>query len=106
MLRAVLPPLIAAYAVFVLMVLRTRRRPVTRPRAAATWLGPRRRGFIRYVAATTAGGYVVFLAIVALFHTWLGEEPDALESAIAEGGLLALAVVASFAVSARLPGRS
>ena len=102
MLRAVLPPLIAAYVIFVLMVLSARRRPVARPRAGAAWLGRRRRGFIRYLAASTAGGYVVFLAIVAIFHAWLGEERDAIESALVEGALLALAVLALFAVSARL----
>ena len=105
MLRAVLPPLIAAYVIFVLMVLFAWRRPVARPRAGAAWLGTRRRGFIRYLTATTAGGYVVFLAIVTIFHTWLGEERDALESALVEGALLALAVLALFAVSARLPSR-
>ncbi|MGH2642061.1 MAG: hypothetical protein ACRDGO_10230 [Actinomycetota bacterium] len=78
-LRAVLPPVIAAYAIFVLMVLSSRRRPVARQRAGATWLGTRRRGFMRYLAATTAGGYVVYLAIVAIFHAWLGAEPDALD---------------------------
>ena len=103
--RAVLPPLIAAYVVFVLMVLSARRRPVGRPRAGAAWLGTRRRGLISYLAATTTGGYVVFLAIVAIFHAWLGGERDALESALVEGALLALAVLVLFAVSARLPRR-
>jgi hypothetical protein len=104
-LRAVLPPLIAAYAIFVLMVWSAWRRPVARPRTGAAWLGTRRRGFVRYLAATTAGGYVVFVAIVAIFHAWLGAERDALESALVEGAFLALAVLALFAVSVRLPGR-
>ena len=103
--RAVLPPLIAAYVIFVLMVLSARRSPVARPRADTAWLGTRRRGFTPYLAATTAGGYVVFLAIVAIFHAWLGAEHDALESALVEGALLALAVLAVFIVSARLPRR-
>jgi hypothetical protein len=105
MLRAVLPPLIVGYAIFVLMVLSTWRRPVARPTAGAPLLGPRRQGFVRHVVATTAGGYVVFVAIVAIFHAWLGAERDALESAIVEGSLLALAVLALFALSARLPRR-
>lgn len=96
--RAILPPLIAAYVIFVLMVLSARRRPVARPRRHAPWLGTRRRGFIRYLTATTAGGYLVFLAIVAIFHAWLGAEGDALESALVEGSLLALAVLALFAL--------
>jgi hypothetical protein len=97
--------LITAYVIFVLMVLSARRRPVARPRAGAAWLGPRRRGFLQFLAATTAGGYVVFLAIVAIFHAWLGAEPDALESALVEGSLLALVVFALFAVSVQLPRR-
>jgi hypothetical protein len=104
-LRAVLPPLITAYVIFVLMVVWARRRPVARPRAATAWLGPRRRGLIRHVAATTAGGYVVFLAIVAVFHAWLGEDRGALGSALVEGTLLALAVLALFVLSPRLPRR-
>jgi hypothetical protein len=104
-LRAVLPPLIATYAIFVLMVLSARRRPVARPRADAAWLGTRRRGIIRYLAATTAGGYIVFLAIVAVFHAWLGEERDAMESALVEGALLAIAALTLFAASALLPSR-
>ena len=63
MLRAVLPPLIVAYVIFVLMVVWTLRRPAVRPRGETAWLGPRRRGVIRYLAATTAGGYMVFLAL-------------------------------------------
>jgi uncharacterized membrane protein (DUF485 family) len=104
-LRAVLPPLIAGYVIFVLMVLSAQRRPVARPKAGAAWLGTRRRGFIRHLAVTTAGGYVVFLVIVALFHAWLGAERDALESALGEGALLAIAVLALFAGSALLPRR-
>ena len=103
--RATLPPLIAAYVIFVLMVLSARRRPVDRPRAGSAWLGTRRRGLTRYLAATAAGGYVVFLAIVAIFHAWLGAERDALESALVEGALLALAVLAFFAISALSPRR-
>jgi hypothetical protein len=103
-LRAVLPPLIAAYVIFCLMVLSALRTPVARPRAGAAWLGARR-GLIPYLTATTAGGYIVFLAIVAIFHAWLGAERDALESALVEGTLLALAVLTLFAVLARLRRR-
>ena len=102
--RAVMPPLIVAYAIFVVMVLSARRSPVARPRARTAWLGTRRRGLIPYLAATAAGGYVVFLAIVATFHAWLGAEDDALESALVEGGILALAVLALFASSAASRG--
>jgi hypothetical protein len=97
MLEAVLPPLISAYTVFVLMVLSARRRPPTRPPSGSGWLGPRRRGMVRHLVGTTAGGYAVFLAIVAVFHAWLGAEPGALASALLEGTLLALAVFGLFA---------
>jgi hypothetical protein len=97
MLEAVLPPLIGAYVVFVLMVLSARRRPAARPRASSGWLGPRRRGMIRHLAATTAGGYAAFIAIVAVFHAWLGAERGAIASALVEGTLLALAVFGLFA---------
>jgi hypothetical protein len=102
-LEAVLPPLIVAYALFVMMVLSARRRPVARPRIGTWWLGPRRSGVVRHLAATTAGGYVVFIAIVITFHSWLGAEPDAIGSALVEGTLLALAVFVLFALSA-IPG--
>jgi hypothetical protein len=96
MLEAVLPPLISVYAVFVLMVLAARRRRPTRPAASSGWLGPRRRGMVRHLVGTTAGGYAVFLAIVAVFHAWLGGEPGAIASALVEGTLLALAVFGLF----------
>jgi hypothetical protein len=101
MLEAVLPPLISAYVVFVLMVLAARRRPPARPAASSGWLGPRRRGIVRHLVATTAGGYAVFLAIVVVFHTGLGAEPGAIASALVEGTLLALAVLGLFAGLAR-----
>lgn len=105
MLEAVLPPLIVAYALFVLMVLSARRRPVARPRIGTWWLGPGRKGVVRRSAATTAGGYVVFIAIVVTFHAWLGAEPDAIGSALVEGTLLALVVFALFAVSVTAASR-
>jgi hypothetical protein len=98
-------PVIVAYVLFVLMVLSARRQPVARPRSGTWWLGPRRRGIVRHLAATTAGGYVVFIAIVVTFHAWLGAEPDAIGSAVVEGTLLALAVFVLFAVSATRASR-
>jgi hypothetical protein len=105
MLRAVLPPLLLAYALFLVLVLRARLRPVPRPRTGSPWLGPRRAGLIRHVAVTVAGGYLVFVGIVIVFHSWLAAEPDAIRSALVEGSILALAVLGLFAASASLPGR-
>jgi hypothetical protein len=104
-LRAVLPPLIVAYAIFVVLVLRAMRRPAPRPRTGSVWLGPHREGLIRHLAGTLAGGYLVFVGIVAVFHTWLAAEGDALRSALVEGSFLALGVFGLFAASARSPRR-
>jgi hypothetical protein len=105
MLEAVLPPVITAYGVFVLMVLLTQRKPVARPSRRSWWLGERRRGLVRHLIATTAGGYAVFLAIVVVFHTWLGSERGAITSALIGGTGLAVAVLGLFAGLASLPRR-
>ena len=70
MLRAVVPPLAAGYAVFVAMVLVARRRPVPRPRRQHDPLTAPR----THAIGTTLGGYIAFLAIVLVFHVWLAEE--------------------------------
>lgn len=103
MLRAVLPPLIAAYAIFLVLVLHARLRPAPRPRSGSVWLGPHREGLVRHLAGTIAGGYLVFIGIVAAFHSWLAAEADALRSALVEGSFLALGVFGVFAASARSP---
>ena len=95
MLRAVLPPLITAYALFVAMVALAWRRPVARPsprphgRADGT-----ARASLRRVVGTTIGGYLAFLAIVLIFHVWLAREPGAFASAVWGGAFLSgIAVV-------------
>lgn len=100
-LEAVVPPLVTAYAVFVAMVLSARRRAVPRPPARVAWLGPHRRGIVGHLAGTAVGGFVVFLAIVGVFHQWLGEERDALGSALVEGSVLVVIVSAIFVASVR-----
>jgi hypothetical protein len=89
MLRAVLPPLITSYAIFVAMVVLAVRRPVPRPR------GFGRQPFDR-IARTIAGGYVAFLTIVLIFHVWLAQELDAFAGAVWGGAFLSviLAVLA------------
>ena len=89
MLRAILPPLITAYAIFVAMVALAVRRPVPRP------LGFGRQPFGR-IARTITGGYVAFLTIVLIFHVWLAQEPDAFRSAVWGGAFLSsvIAVIA------------
>lgn len=105
MLEAVLPTVITAYGIFVLMVLSAQRKPAARPSRRPWWLGERRHGLVRHLIGTTAGGYVVFLGIVVVFHTWLGSERGAITSALMGGTGLAVAVLGLFAGLARLPRR-
>jgi hypothetical protein len=83
MLRAIVPPLVAAYAVFVSMVILTWRRPAPRPQGRTHAQAPEPSGSF---LVTVGGGYLVFLAIVLVFHVWLAGESDALASAV-WGGL-------------------
>jgi hypothetical protein len=92
-LRQAIPPLVTAYAIFVAMVVVTRRRPVPRPRGPDGAAG---RPLVS-VLGTVIGGYLGFLAIVLIFHVWLGGEDDAFRSALG-GGALLLAVAFALAL--------
>jgi Family of unknown function (DUF6256) len=83
-LRHVVAPIAAGYAVFVAVVIAAWRRPVP-PRAPVR--------STRHLVVTVAGGYLCFLAIVAVFHVWLSGDGDAFASA-ATGGLVLLAMCA------------
>ena len=85
MFRAVLPPLITAYALFAAMVALAWRRPVARPIARGDGSTRVRLGRI---VRTTVGGYVAFLAVVLIFHVWLAKEPDAFVNALWGGAFL------------------
>jgi protein-S-isoprenylcysteine O-methyltransferase Ste14 len=77
--RVIVPPLVTAYAIFVVMVVRSWRGPsVVSPRPPT----PRR------IVATMVGGYLVFLLIVAVFHVALAGEHRALLSAATGGAFL------------------
>jgi hypothetical protein len=99
-------PVASAYLVFIGVLIayaRARSRP-GRPRSAdhrppATWLD-----LVRYLAITAAGGYLFFLGIVVGFYVVLGgESPEFLRQALAEGSLLAFAmVIPAFLVLSRL----
>jgi hypothetical protein len=86
-LRHVVAPIVAAYAVFVAIVVAAWRRPV----AVAE---PRRT--TRAAIVTLAGGYVCFLAIVAVFHAWLSGDRHALASAATGGPALLLICAPGF----------
>jgi hypothetical protein len=100
-LRAVLPPLITAYALFAAMVALAWRRPVARPIARGDGLTRVRLGRI---VRTTVGGYVAFLAIVLIFHVWLAKEPDAFVNAL-WGGAFLWGILVSVAWGSSLLGR-
>jgi hypothetical protein len=89
-LHAILPPLIAAYLVFIAMVVVALRRPVpSRGLAPETSVSPR-----PSIVTTVVGGYATFIAIVLVFHVWLAGERDALWSAVWGGGFLSLLTLA------------
>jgi hypothetical protein len=103
-LRAVLPPLIAAYILFVAMVIL-----VTRQREAHSSLRRYETRGIRKsrpsILGTTLGGYATFLAIVLIFHVWLAGERYALSSA-ASGGAFLCGVFLWVAAAFRIRGRT
>jgi hypothetical protein len=107
-LRAVLPPLVAAYAIFVAMVVVSLRRPVPRPHGRAG--GSSGTVPLRHVVRTMLGGYVAFLVIVLIFHVWLAEDPDAFSSAALGGAFLSLITLVVAAgsqlIGRRVPRRS
>jgi hypothetical protein len=89
-LRRVVIPLIAAYALFVFMALSTLRAPhVERAdvEPVAGWRGP-----LGGLAVTVAGGYLCFLLVVLVFHVLIGGQRGAFVSAAAGGGFLAFGV--------------
>ncbi len=86
--RVIVPPLVTAYAIFIVMVVRA-------------WHGPTERSTrtpeTRDIAATLIGGFLMFLAIVAVFHVGLAAQRGALRSAAFGGGVLLLGAVTLYA---------
>jgi hypothetical protein len=101
LLRAVVPPIVAAYALFVAMVLLARRRPVSRPGRSRAMTSATRGDLIR----TIVGGYGVFLVIVLVFHVWLAGERDGIVDAIWGGAVLSL-LAGAMAVASWVTHRS
>lgn len=96
MLRAIVPPLVAAYAVFLAMVILAWRRPAPRPRWREKPPAPTAASTAS-VFATASCGYLVFLVIVLVFHVWLAGESDALVSAAWGGLFLSVAALGASA---------
>ena len=87
--RRIIPPLVTTFVVFLLLVrYHVRRAEPTGPTSPRfPWPA-----FIRYLAATAAAGYGMFLAIVLVFHVWLARDHAAMRSAVI-GGAALLAIV-------------
>ena len=97
--RVIVPPLVTAYAIFVIMVLRAWGGPAERVRRAPTR---------RDIALTILGGYLVFLVIVVVFHVALAGQHAAFRSAVWSGAVLLLGagvVYAAFLWTAARIGR-
>jgi hypothetical protein len=91
-------PLVAAYAVFVvfLLILPGDRLGPPRLRRREKTHAPERESQGSFLATATCG-YVVFLAIVLVFHVWLAGESDALGSAVWGGLFLSVTALGASA---------
>jgi hypothetical protein len=87
--RVIVPPLVTAYAIFIVMVVPAWRGPKD---------SPPRRPTPREIAWTLAGGYLVFLLIVAVFHVGLAGQHGALLSAATGGAFLLVSAGVVYAV--------
>jgi Family of unknown function (DUF6256) len=94
--RRIVPPLVTTFAVFLLLVHYHVRHT---DQAAPAPSHPSMSAFVRYLAATAAAGYGMFLAIVLVFHVWLARDHAALRSALAGGAALLAIVVPAFVLA-------
>ena len=86
--RVIIPPLVTAYAIFIVMVVRAWSWPNQRvPRAPTT----------REIVVTIVGGYLLFLAIVLVFHLALARQRGAFRNAAWGGAVLLLGAAAVYA---------
>jgi hypothetical protein len=96
-LRRIVIPLVAAYAVFIGAALYALRHPAARRRSGASgttdggW-----RALLRLVGVTTLSGYVALLLIVLIFHVLIAGQGGAFTSAVSGGAFLALVAAAVF----------
>ena len=89
-IRRVVIPLVAAYALFVFMALSSLRAPQVERAGVERVAGWKEA--LRGLAVTIAGGYLCFLLIVLVFHVLIAGQRGALVSAAAGGGFLAFGV--------------
>ena len=101
-LRTVVVPVLSAYALLAWVVVYASRHPEAgRPRTSIKGWPPR----LRLIAVTVAGGYVCFLAIVLVFHTWVVGQRSALGSALRGGTFLAATCAAAFVLGSVVESR-
>ena len=100
--RRIVPPLVTTFVVFLLLVRYHVRHAETIERTAPRSSWPT---FLRYLAATAAAGYGMFMAIVLVFHVWLARDYAALRSAAAGGVALLAIVLPAFALAEWLARR-
>ncbi|TMK49459.1 MAG: hypothetical protein E6G55_00365 [Actinobacteria bacterium] len=89
-IRRVVIPLVAAYALFVFMALSSLRAPPVERADVERVTGWKEA--LHGLAVTVAGGYLCFLLIVLVFHVLIAGQRGALVSAAAGGGFLAFGV--------------
>jgi len=94
--RRIVPPLVTTFVVFLLLVRYHVRyaEPTEPPPSRFPWSA-----FLRYLAATAAAGYGMFLAVVVVFHVWLARDHAALRSAVAGGAALLVIVLPAFVLA-------
>ena len=101
-LRTVVVPVLSAYALLAWVVVYASRHPEAgRPPTAVDGWSPR----LRLIAVTVAGGYVCFLAIVLVFHTWVVGQRSALGSALRGGTFLAAICAVAFILGSVVESR-
>jgi protein-S-isoprenylcysteine O-methyltransferase Ste14 len=87
--RVIVPPLVTAYAIFVVIVVRAWHGPSATSPTPPT---------ARQILATVVGGYLVFLLIVAVFHVALAGQHHALLGAATGGAFLLIGASAVYAI--------
>jgi Family of unknown function (DUF6256) len=105
-LREVFAPVLAAFAVCVLMVVHAWAHPVPRPRASrAVRSAADLRGMLRCLAVTAVGGYVVLLVVVLVFGVLIVGDGGALRSAAWSTAFLLAVAIPFFVVLSVAFGR-
>jgi Family of unknown function (DUF6256) len=103
--RRIVPPLVTTFVVFLLLVRYHVQHAEPAEPTSPRFPWP---AFIRYLAATAAAGYGMFLVIVLVFHVWLARDHAALRSAVVDGAALLAIVLPAFVlvewVARRRPG--